>query len=69
MEFVGINPKQYHRIVRFNNLLPNIHRKKNICHWTDLAYQFGYYDQVHFIKDFKTFYGKTPSAFSGNKAG
>lgn len=65
-EFVGIGPKQYHRIVRFNNLLKNIRRQKQFCHWTETAQRFGYYDQAHFIKDFKLFYGKTPSAFSSN---
>jgi len=30
---------------------------------TALAYDFGYFDQSHFIKDFKLFTGKTPSGF------
>lgn len=66
MEFVGIGPKQYHRIGRFNNLLKNIRCQKQFRHWTEIAHRFVYYDQAHFIKDFKLFYGKTPSAFSSN---
>lgn len=66
MEYVGIGPKHYHRIVRFNNLLNHIKQQKDFRHWTEIAYRFGYYDQAHFIKDFKVFYGKTPSEFSTN---
>lgn len=66
MELVGIGPKQYQRIVRFNNALRYIGQQKEFCHWTEVVYRFGYYDQAHFIKDFKLFYGKTPSAFSSN---
>jgi len=65
-EFVGIGIKQYHRILRFHNLLNHIKQQKDFRHWTEVAYHFGYYDQAHFIKDFKGFYGKTPSEFSSN---
>ena len=65
-EIVGIGAKQYHRILRFHNLLNHIQQQKDVYHWTEVAYRFGYYDQAHFIKDFKAFYGKTPSAFSTN---
>lgn len=66
MEIVGIGPKQYHRIVRFNNVLRHISQQNKFRHWTEVVYRFGYYDQAHFIKEFNTFYGKTPSAFSTN---
>jgi AraC-like DNA-binding protein len=66
IEFVGVSPKYYQRMVRFKNLLSHIRQQKNTVQWTEVAYQFGYYDQAHFIKDFKIFYGKTPSAFSTN---
>jgi AraC-like DNA-binding protein len=30
---------------------------------TDAAYQAGYFDQSHFIKDFRLFTGRTPKDF------
>jgi methylphosphotriester-DNA--protein-cysteine methyltransferase len=62
-EGIGISPKQYQRIVRFNHVISYI-RQHRFINWTDIVYQFGYYDQPHFINDFNLFYGKTPTAFS-----
>jgi len=31
---------------------------------TDLAYEFGYTDQAHFIRDFKAFTNKSPGEFA-----
>ncbi|MGV3760933.1 AraC family transcriptional regulator [Parapedobacter sp.] len=60
---LGITPKQYQIIARFNTVLRYIRRQQNI-RWTDVAYHFGYYDQAHFIKEFKLFYGRTPTLYS-----
>ena len=56
---VGIPPKLYARITRFYNALENkmLHPNKN---WTEIAYQSGYYDQSHFIKEVKLFSAKSP---------
>lgn len=29
--------------------------------WTNIAYDCGYYDQMHLVRDFKMFSGATPS--------
>ena len=31
--------------------------------WLDITYDSGYYDQAHFIKNFKEFTGESPSAY------
>lgn len=60
--FVGKTPKQFSRIVRFQEIIRCMSSLKN-TNMTDLAYENGYYDQAHFIKDFKTLSGYTPSEF------
>jgi AraC-like DNA-binding protein len=57
--YVGIPPKTYARIVRFNNSLKT---SEFYCeNLTDVAYQSGFFDQNHFIKEVKSFTGKLPS--------
>ena len=57
----GMNPKQLSCISRFNNAL-ELKLKYPAMNWTSIAYQSGYYDQMHLIKDFKRFCGDTPSS-------
>lgn len=60
-ELIGIRPKLFQRIARFNAALEYMNKKKYKCNWAQTACQFGYSDQAHFIKEFKIFYGMTPS--------
>lgn len=55
---VGTTPKKYASIVRFRNLFENPVENSRL---TDIALDAGYYDQSHFIKDFKSCTGKLPS--------
>lgn len=57
---VGTTPKQYCKIVRFRSLFEEAHIQKSL---TDLGLNVGYYDQSHFIRDFKSFTGIRPSDF------
>jgi len=57
---VGTSPKQFSNIVRFRNLFENDHKKTTL---TAIGLNAGYYDQSHFIKDFKAITGKKPSSF------
>ena len=57
---VGTTPKQFARIVRFRHLI-RIHDPGR--HLTDLAYEGNYFDQAHFINDFRSFTGQTPQDF------
>lgn len=60
--FVGLKPKEFQRILRFNDILKLIQEKEQIT-WTDVAYSCGYSDQSHFIKEFKHFSGFNPREF------
>jgi AraC-like DNA-binding protein len=57
---VGTSPKQFSNIVRFRGLFENSQKKLNL---TTIALNAGYYDQSHFIKEFKSITGKRPSDF------
>ncbi len=59
-EFVGFNPKSFARIVRFENILKY---HKNYGSLTKLAHSYGYHDQSHFIREFKSFSGYSPGEF------
>ncbi len=55
---VGTSPKKFSNIVRFRNLFQNNEIETNL---TEIGLNAGYYDQSHFIKDFKAITGRTPS--------
>ncbi|NLM68273.1 MAG: AraC family transcriptional regulator [Enterococcus sp.] len=59
---VGINPKKFASIVRFQNVI-QMRRMHNNSSMFQLAFDNGYYDQSHFIHDFKGLTGLTPKAF------
>jgi AraC-like DNA-binding protein len=57
---VGATPKKFSSIIRINSVINGIENTNN---FTELGYTAGYFDQSHFIKDFKTFTGQTPEQF------
>jgi AraC-like DNA-binding protein len=59
---IGMSPKQLSRVVRLQATLKMLEQKK-FTSLTSLAYDNGYYDQAHFIKDFKEFTGSSPKLF------
>ena len=61
-KYIGLTPKYYQRILRFNEILQKLHQEVNIP-WAQIAYQSGYSDQSHFIKEFKHFSGFNPESF------
>lgn len=58
---IGLSPKFYSRIIRFTYIFDQIKLGKEP--WLDITYDSGYYDQAHFIKNFKEFTGESPSAY------
>ncbi len=59
---VGIAPKLLARIIRFQNVLQLIENSA-FKSFTTIAYEGGFYDQSHFIKDFKDFTGLNPKQY------
>lgn len=63
----GVSPKHYARIRRIGYLCSLMASKRwRIGDWADLIYQMGYYDQSHFIRDFSSFTGKSPTLYLKN---
>lgn len=62
LEKIGFSPKFFIRIARFQHALHHLINCSNGS-LTTLAYQSGYYDQAHFIREFKEFTGLFPSQF------
>jgi AraC-like DNA-binding protein len=63
---VGLSPKQYLRIMRFQKAIGAIENNELIL-WSNIALESGYYDQAHFIHDFKLFSGFTPGEYMKRK--
>jgi len=59
LQIVGLSPKEYLRVFRFIRSLDHL-KKYPLLSLTEVAYQSAYYDQAHFIRDFKSFTGHTP---------
>jgi AraC-like DNA-binding protein len=65
-EHIGFSAKSFARLVRFKSLIGSY--KKGDSTLTKVAYDFGYYDQAHFILDFKQFTGYSPNAYFSGEA-
>ena len=59
IERVGMSPKLYARIVRFDQAFRLKERQPGLD-WLAVAVQTGYYDYRHLVRDFKEFAGVTP---------
>lgn len=59
---VGISPKQLGKVIRLQTALKMLLNRQSE-NLTNIAYESEYYDQAHFIRDFKEFTGTTPKDF------
>lgn len=66
LRFTGFNPKQFTRIARFHRAMQFYGSQE--MRLTDIALDCGYYDQSHFINDFKQFAGIGPREFFSGKS-
>lgn len=65
-QYTGLTPKLYSKINRFQNSLRLVSKKNTSL--TSIAYDCGYFDQSHFIREFKSFTGVTPSGYSSENS-
>jgi len=59
-EYVGLSPKQYYSVIRFMRAVELLKGQQSL---TRIATRSGYYDQAHFIRDFRSFSGLTPGVY------
>ena len=62
-QYVGKPTKQVIKLIRFQELLSDFNPSK-IISLSEFALQKGYFDQSHFIHDFKSYTGYTPKEFA-----
>ena len=65
-EAVGLTPKAFCRVRRFQRVLKLIHDAREVD-WTDVSLSCGYFDQAHFIHDFRAFAGINPTTYMLHK--
>lgn len=63
LNYMGVTPKQYANICRFNHVFKYLGTVSEQPDWHDIVAKFGYYDQSHLNREFKRYSGKTPSEF------
>ena len=59
---IGISPKQLGKVIRLQTALKMLLNQQSES-FTKIAYESEYYDQAHFIKDFREFTGTNPKEF------
>lgn len=57
---IGMRPKMFARVVRFEAAMDCMTRSSTDS-WADLAYRFGYFDQMHMVHEFAALAGDTPT--------
>ncbi|MFI5235881.1 MAG: DUF6597 domain-containing transcriptional factor [Gemmatimonadales bacterium] len=62
-KYVGVNPKWMIQRYRLLEALDRI-AAGEVARWSRLAAELGYFDQAHFIKDFKALVGRSPAAYA-----
>jgi AraC-like DNA-binding protein len=65
-EDVGLSPKQWSRVRRFQRVVRALHQGADV-RWAELAVTCGYADQSHFSRDFRSFSGLDPTTYSASR--
>jgi AraC-like DNA-binding protein len=61
-KYIGLSPKFYARVIRFSYIFTLVQENKQ--NWSGIAYDASFFDQSHFIRNFKDFTGENPSDYS-----
>lgn len=64
---VGLSPRGWSRLARMHGCLRAL-RQRPAPDWADLALEGGFYDQPHFVNEFRALCGVTPTEFLGRAA-
>jgi AraC-like DNA-binding protein len=67
LEASGLTPKYLARVVRFRRALARVEPGRSVD-WAQIALECGYFDQAHFINDFRRFSGETPAEYAARRA-
>ncbi|WP_285058094.1 helix-turn-helix transcriptional regulator [Pedobacter ginsengisoli] len=59
-KIVGTTPKKFASIIRFNAVLDSLNGAKSL---SEICHENNFFDQAHFIKDFRQYTGNTPESF------
>lgn len=62
-QYVGVSPKWVINRYRLHEAIARLAAGAAVD-WTTLAHELGYYDQAHFIRDFRKWVGRTPGEFA-----
>lgn len=65
---VGLTPKRFCRVRRFQEALRLIEEQRRVD-WGEISLGCGYFDQAHFIHDFRAFSGLAPTAYLARRTG
>jgi AraC-like DNA-binding protein len=61
--FLGFSPKKFIQLVRFQKVIETMRSNTTPGCLSDIAYKFGYFDQSHYIRDFKQMSDVLPGSF------
>jgi AraC-like DNA-binding protein len=67
LQLTGVTPKQLCRAIRFRHACAQT-RLAHRGEWSQVALDCGYFDQAHFINDFRALSGLTPSEYCAQPA-
>lgn len=67
-EILGVSPKTFSKLIRFNASIQQLVWQHPRVSIEEIAWQMGYHDISHFVKEFREFYEKTPFDFCTNRS-